>query len=265
MLSYVSSVHVSRSHCTQCSQTRAVLSLAIPSGMADRVGTPRQRARALVVAEIKATARNQLAVVGAAGLSVRHVARDLGLSSSGVYRYFASRDELLTALIIDAYDALGSAAEAAEQAVARDDLLGRWRAASFAVRQWARDNPQEYGLVFGSPVPGYEAPADTVAPAARVPLVLAAILRDAHGAGRTTRRESESSGVLDLALVGAGAPLEGLPDEVVIAGLMAWVELFGIVTFELFGHLVGSVRDFDAFYARAVDRLASSLGLAPGA
>jgi len=247
----------------QCSRARAVLTPAIPSGMADRVGTPRQRARALIVAEIKDAARSQLAVVGAAGLSVRHVARDLGLSSSGVYRYFASRDELLTALIIDAYNSLGAAVEGAEGAMAREELFGRWRAASFAVRRWARDNPQEYGLVFGSPVPGYAAPADTVAPAARVPLVLAAILRDAHATGRTPRRATQGSGVLDPALVGAAAPLEGLPEDLVVGGLLAWVELFGLVTFELFGHLVGSVRDYDAFYAQAVDRLAASLGFPP--
>ena len=144
--------------------------------------TPRARARAAVVEEIKAAARAQLAEVGAAALSVRHVARELGMSSSGMYRYFASRDELLTALIIDAYDALGGAVEQAEAAVDRADLFGRWWAAASAVRTWARAHPQEYGLVYGSPVPGYAAPQDTVGPASRVPLALATILRDAWSA-----------------------------------------------------------------------------------
>jgi AcrR family transcriptional regulator len=76
------------------------------------------------------------------------------MASSAIYRYFASRDELLTALIIDAYDALASAAEAA---ASRADLPGRWLAACHAVRAWALANPHEYALIYGSPVPGYHA------------------------------------------------------------------------------------------------------------
>ena len=226
-------------------------------------GTPRARARAAIVDELKAAARAQLAERGAAGLSVRHVARELGMSSSGVYRYFASRDELLTALIIDAYDALGDAVERAEAAVDRSDLFARWLAAATAVRMWAKANLQEYGLVYGSPVPGYVAPQDTVGPAARVPIVLAGILRDAYearpkGAAPTTAHGS----MLDATLTNSAAPLEGLPDDVITDGILAWVELFGAVTFELFGHLVGSVADPDAFFLTAVSRIGASLNVA---
>jgi AcrR family transcriptional regulator len=137
--------------------------------------TLRARVRAEMIEEIKSTARRHLAVEGA-NLSLRAVARDLGMVSSAVYRYFASRDELLTALILDGYTALGSAAEQAEAAVARADLAGRWLATCRGVRDWARANPHEYALLYGSPVPGYAAPQDTVAPASRVPLLLTAIL-----------------------------------------------------------------------------------------
>ena len=75
--------------------------------------TARERARAELTDEIKAVARRQLATVGAQGLSLRAVSRELGMVSSALYRYFPSRDDLLTVLIIDAYDALGEAAEAA--------------------------------------------------------------------------------------------------------------------------------------------------------
>jgi AcrR family transcriptional regulator len=227
-----------------------------------REGTPRAKARAAALEEIKRAARAQLAETGPAGLSVRHVAREVGMCSSGVYRYYASRDELLTALIIDAYDALGAAVEAAETAVDRADHFERWRAATRAIRQWAWANPQEYGLVFGSPVPGYAAPEDTIGPAARVPIVLAAILRDAYVANVIAREPSPPGDYgLEPGFLSSGMPLEGLPEDVVAAGVRAWSELFGLVSFELFGHLKGSVLDGDRFFEVACDRMANSLGI----
>jgi AcrR family transcriptional regulator len=229
-----------------------------------REGTPRARARAAALEEIKRVARAQLAERGAAALSVRLVAREVGMCSSGVYRYFASRDELLTALIIDAYDALGAAVEEAEGAIDRADHLERWWAAAQAIRQWAQAHPQEYGLVFGSPVPGYLAPQDTVLPAARVPFVLAAILRDAYEsrvvADGVSRGDQHEFG-LDPSFSTSGMPLEGLPDEMVAAGVRAWTELFGLISFELFGHLKGSVLDGDVFFRTACDRMAGALGI----
>ena len=122
--------------------------------------------------EIKAIARQHLASDGA-NLSLRAVARDLGVVSSAIYRYFASRDDLLTALILDAYNALGTAVEAADAAVAdADDLAGRWLAVCHAVRDWALAAPHEYALIYGSPVPGYQAPQDTVPAATRSVTVL---------------------------------------------------------------------------------------------
>src|ERR1700744_2080553 len=133
--------------------------------------TARERVRAEITREITDTARAHLAADGAATLSLRAVARDLGMVSSAVYRYFASRDDLLTALIIDGYNAIGAAVEAADAACDRADHLGRWRAAGRAARPWAVAHPHEYALIYGSPVPGYEAPADTIAPAARSAVV----------------------------------------------------------------------------------------------
>src|SRR4051794_1206375 len=114
-------------------------------------------------------ARAQLAEVGPAALSVRQIARDVGLVSSAVYRYFPSRDELLTALIVEAYDELGDAVEQADAGVRRRaDLARRFRAVADAIHDWARANPHEYALLYGSPVPGYVAPDATVSPAVRV-------------------------------------------------------------------------------------------------
>src|SRR5258705_8620656 len=133
-----------------------------------RAATLRSRVRAEMTEEIKQTARRQLAAAGASNLSLRAVARDMGLVSSGIYRYFGSRDELLTALILDAYNALGAAVEAAQAQVDRTELVGRYNAACHAVRDWALAHPHEYALTYGSPVPGYVAPSETVGPASRM-------------------------------------------------------------------------------------------------
>ena len=141
--------------------------------------TARERARAELTSEIKAVARRQLAEEGSAALSLRAVARELGMVSSAVYRYFPSRDELLTALIIDAYDAVGRRRRGGRGGGRRAPTsLGRWLATCRAVRTWALANPQEYALIFGSPIPGYAAPQDTIDPAARIPALLLAVLSD---------------------------------------------------------------------------------------
>jgi AcrR family transcriptional regulator len=142
----------------------------------------RARARAQTIEDLKRVARRHLATDGA-DLSLRSVARELGMVSSAVYRYFESRDALLTALIIDAYDDLGAATEQAEAAVRRSDLRGRWQATAHAVRDWSRANPAEYGLLYGTPVPGYSAPEDTIGPASRTVVVLTGILRDGFARG----------------------------------------------------------------------------------
>jgi AcrR family transcriptional regulator len=219
----------------------------------------RARARAALVAEITETARRHLAEQGAAGLSLRAIARDLGMVSSAIYRYFPSRDDLLTALIIEAYDSIGGAAEQADAAVAdRANVLARWRAVCHAVRQWAKANPHEYALVYGSPVPGYVAPQATVPHATRVSFVLAGILRDGLRLGPDAAPQPSTGLLTDELLETA---LVGVPEEHAVRALMAWMELFGIVTFELFGQLVGAVDDADAFFDRCVSEMAVSVGL----
>ncbi|WP_026341713.1 TetR/AcrR family transcriptional regulator [Actinomadura atramentaria] len=228
--------------------------------MGERVGA-RERIRRQMVAEIKREARRQLAESGAQSLSLRAVARETGLVSSGVYRYFASRDELLTALIIDAY---GAVAERVEEAVgARAAPRERWRAGCAAVRAWSRANPHEYALIYGSPVPGYAAPADTVDAAARVPLALLSVVRAAHEAGelrppdvRALPPELAAQGRAVAELTGGG-----LPEDAAVRVGIAWTQLFGMVGFELFGHLVGSFDPADALFDHAVDLMADLIGL----
>lgn len=226
--------------------------------------TARERARAELTREIKDEARRQLASSSADALSLRAVARELGMVSSALYRYFPSRDDLLTALIIDAYDALGDAAEQAEQEVDRPDVRGRWRAGCHGVRAWSREHPHEYALIYGSPVPGYQAPQQTVASAARVALLMVGVLRDAFAAGRLAVPADPRP--LTPVLAGQAAALAAtvapeLPPTVLVTAIMAWTQLFGMISFELFGQLVGSVDPSDEFFAAAVERMADLVGL----
>ncbi|MEU1472553.1 TetR/AcrR family transcriptional regulator [Streptomyces sp. NPDC005761] len=244
----------------------------------------RERARIEVTAAIKNEARKQLAAEGAAKLSLRAVARELGMVSSALYRYFPSRDELLTALIVDAYDSVGEAAERAHRiataetavsaggvpaksaasappaAAAAPSHLARWVAVACAVREWALAHPHEYALIYGSPVPGYTAPQATIGPASRVGLVLVAIVEDAH------REEGIAlpplAGELRAEAERLAADLApGLPPAVAAPLVAAWSQLFGLLSFEIFGQFNRVVEAREIFFRQAVTELARSVGL----
>jgi len=218
----------------------------------------RARMRAELTQEIKDEARRQLAAEGASGLSLRAVTRALGMASSAIYRYFPSRDDLLTALIVDAYDAVGAAAEEADGDCRRGDYGGRWRAVGRAVRAWAIANPHEYALVYGSPVPGYRAPEATIDPASRVTLVLARIVDEAARDGSlldppgADRLPPLDAGVLDETRRLADLALPHAADEVVVRAVLAWTQLFGMISFELFGHFHRVIEDVGPVLERAL-------------
>jgi AcrR family transcriptional regulator len=231
-----------------------------PTGGAPR--NARARVRVELTREIVAAAREELAAVGAASLSLRAVARRLEMAPSALYRYFDSRDALLTALIIDSYHAVGAAAAEADGA-AGTDPLARWVAVAAAIRRWGREHPHEWALVYGSPVPGYRAPEDTVAPAVEVIEVMAGILRDGIPTG------SPPPDFLPTAPPELGAAVEpiesallpGLAPALVAAALLVWTQMLGTVSFELFGHYVGTTTNFDLVFDYMVRAAASGLGL----
>ena len=211
-------------------------------------GSIRARVRSEMIEEIKAIARRHLAEDGA-NLSLRAVARDMGMVSSALYRYFASRDDLLTALIIDAYNALGDAVEAGEAAVVdRADLPARLLATGRAVRHWALAHPAEYALIFGSPVPGYVAPMETVVAAARTPAVLGRILHDGYAAGLLTATGALAPAVAADLRVAVEAISPGVPEIALARGMAGWVHLFGLVSFELFGQFNNVISARDEFF-----------------
>lgn len=209
----------------------------------------RARLRAEMSDEIKAAARRHLATDGA-NLSLRAVARELGMASSAVYRYFTSRDELLTALIIDAYDALGAAAEAAG---GQGSPVQRWLAVCHAVRDWALANPHEWALIYGSPVPGYQAPRDTVGPAVRVILALGRIVQDAATAGQVEIGEPVGGRLGEELAAVAEEAAPGAPPQLVARSMAGWIHLCGAVSAELFGQLNNTIdqrREFFEFQMR---------------
>ncbi len=221
----------------------------------------RAAARVAQIEAIKTTARELLIEKGAAGLSLREVAREMGLVSSALYRYFATRDELLTALIFDAYNDLGSAVERAAESNTGASTTVRWRNSCQAVRTWALAHPNEFALLYGTPIPGYNAPTGTIAAATRVATVFGSILNDdraqkaelADGQGRDVR---PFLSVSNLALV-----MPAVDPSDYLRGVMAWTHIFGHLTFELFGHLVGTVTSPDLAYAAVVDELTEWLRL----
>ncbi len=228
--------------------------------------TQRTRIREELLGTLKEAARARLATEGAAGLSLRAVARDLGLVSSAVYRYVASRDELLTLLIIDGYDAMGQVAEDADARAARPrgaTAGSRWLAVCRAVRGWALEHPQEFALLYGSPVPGYAAPEATIAPATRIFAVLAGVLRAAHSAGELAPPARPLPGprlVTPTVVEIAGLDLPRGSD-LLERSLGLVVMLVGTITFELFGHLVGGVTDTAAYFDAAMMVAAEGVGL----
>lgn len=230
--------------------------------------TARALARETLTREIVDAARARLATAGPAELSLRAVARDVGMVSSAVYRYFPSRDALLTALLVECYDELGAAVEEAEAAVARDDVEVRWAAACRALRAWCVARPGDFALLYGTPVPGYAAPRDTVEPATRVVRVLVRVVGDAWARGArplpappgaddaTTLVGPARAYVEEHGLVGPDAPTES-----VVRTLTAWTTLFGTVSFELFGHLDNTVTDHARWFDAVAQRLGADLGI----
>lgn len=225
--------------------------------------TARERVRAELIREITEIARRQLATEGAAGLSLRAVAKEMGMVSSAVYRYFPNKEELLTTLIIDGYNAVGAAVEKAEAACPTEDYAGRWLAACRAVRDWALAHPHEYALVYGSPVPGYRAPERTIGPASRSAVVFGKIIGDSYRAGAAELPGPPvpvpASFTPDAARL-RDAIMEGVPGHIAAASLIAWSGLFGLVSFELFGQFENVVTDRAAFF----DHAAACLGRLTG-
>ncbi len=221
------------------------------AGRMSRVEGIRARNRAAIEAEILRLAGDHLARYGAAGLSLRAIARDLGMASSAVYRYVPSRDELLTRLIIAAYDDLADAVEAALVAAPEAEPAERFAVIAHTTHAWARAHPHEYALIYGSPVPDYEAPGERTTPAGtRVPILLIGTISGLHDRHRDGERDAR---LLASMLEDPVFADSGLSPSAVRRGMVAWTLVIGAISAEIFEQWgPDTISDPDDFFAVVV-------------
>ncbi|MEU8318101.1 TetR/AcrR family transcriptional regulator [Nonomuraea sp. NPDC048881] len=235
--------------------------------MSDPRTSRRDRLRAQTSAEIKTIALRLMADGGPDAISLRAIAREMGMTAGAIYSYFPTRDDLVTTLIGDVYTSAVDAAEAARDAVPENDPGGRILAWARAMREWALANPEGFRLVYGDPVPGYRPPeegpgkeAEARACAGIVGLVAAAwpAAREcASGGGAYTWDD------FDPALVAhVREDFPDLPPAAIAVTLRVWGRMHGLVALEIYGHLRALVRDPAAVYDDEMRDLVTSLGLA---
>lgn len=209
----------------------------------------RQESRDRIEAQIIEIGRQHLVSEGAAGLSLRAIARDLGMVSSAVYRYVASRDDLLTLLVVDAYSELADAVHTARSQPWREDIA----AITAAARRWALANPARWALLYGSPVPGYQAPPEqTVGPGTRVVAALFDAVAAGVAAGAVPNPNSVAPQPLSTDFDGLRAEFDFAGgDETVAKCFLMWASIVGAISMEIFGQygadtLTEPTRVFDA-------------------
>ncbi|MFQ5613732.1 MAG: TetR/AcrR family transcriptional regulator [Anaerolineae bacterium] len=229
--------------------------------------TRRERLREATYTEIKHIARRQMAEQGAAALSLNAIAREMGLTTPALYRYFANRDALVTELIVDAYGSLGDALETADSARPETDYAGRFRALCLAYRDWALQHPQDYTLIYGTPIPGYHAPRERTIPlAARVMEVFGFLLRAAWDAGQLVIPPAYTHLPPQLHRL-AAAILAAYPDRppgpvgLLALAVILWSQIHGIVWAELHTHFPPGLADSGELFAVEVEAMSQRLGL----
>ncbi|MDT0457665.1 TetR/AcrR family transcriptional regulator [Streptomyces sp. DSM 41527] len=205
--------------------------------------TPRERYRAQVRAEITERAWEQIATAGASALSLNAIAKQMGMSGPALYRYFASRDDLITELVREAYRSLAEALRTASADGA--DLAGL----AHALRDWALADPQRYFLVYGTPIPGYHAPEDTTAISSEIMTTLVDACAALAPDGATTPFGTYLEDHRDWA---AGHPA---PPEALHRFLTFWTRLHGVLSLELAGHFTGMNLDPALLFAAELDDL----------
>jgi len=227
----------------------------------------RDRRRQDTVEEIKTLARRQLAEQGPGAVSLRAIARQMGTASSALYRYFDSQEELISALCVDAYAAVADCVAAAVEGQASGGHDGQWWAICQAYRRWSLDNPGDFALIFGTPVPGYQAPEQVTGPAAtrllQVPLAVfgAAVESGAADLDHTQVPPTlEAGSLVRSMLAGAGSDC---PPRLAMVVLSAWVSLLGYLTAEIFGSLQHLVSDTDQLYQAHVRTVMLGMGFRP--
>ncbi|MGI5340949.1 TetR/AcrR family transcriptional regulator [Streptomyces sp. CA-181903] len=203
-------------------------------------GSPRERYRAQVRAEIKQHAWQQIATAGASALSLNAIAKRMGMSGPALYRYFAGRDELITELVRDAYRGLADTIRAASGAGPAGP--------AHALRAWALEDPQRYLLIFGTPVPGYRAPEDITG----ISDEIMAVLLDACAPLDSEDAPATPFGA-HLAEHRAWAGDHPAPPAALHRALALWTRLHGVLSLELSGHFAAMGFDPALLYAAELE------------
>ena len=226
--------------------------------------TRRERIRTATIDEIKSTAWKQAGEQGAASLSLRAIAREMGMTAPGLYRYYPDRDALVTALLIDAFDSFSDALEAARDACAADDHVGRFRAICKAYFEWGVANPQKYIFLFGTPIPGYQFSQEVGPSAQRSFLVLQGVIGEAHAAGKITGELTAMRLPTGLksqyeALRKMGMPYTGIVTHL---ALSVWGMVHGITSLFLYGYFTGFLGEqVETFVDFEIEKMVRVLGL----
>jgi AcrR family transcriptional regulator len=213
-------------------------------------------------AAIKEVARKQITEHGATSLSLRAIARELGITAPAIYNYYPSRDDLVTVLIVDTYHSFAVAltqARDAEQGNHAERILATAR----AYRDWALAQPEEYSLILGTPIPGYHAPMEITGPAvAESMIVFLQVLDAAYQDGELLINKPPPAlntmlqpWIEKLGFTG--------PPAIIHFALASWAHLHGLVSLELFGHLAptpeyGSV---DALFEIEIQAMVAQMGI----
>ncbi|MEV5011033.1 TetR/AcrR family transcriptional regulator [Streptomyces sp. NPDC056159] len=206
--------------------------------------TPRERYRTQVREEIKQHAWAQIAAAGASALSLNAIAKQMGMSGPALYRYFANRNELISELVKDAYRSLADTFRArAETGAGLGDLAQ-------ALRRWALDDPQRYFLIYGTPVPGYQAPDDTT----RIASEIMARLLDACAAEQPPATPP-SALEAHLAEHRSWAGEHPASPSALCRALAFWTRLHGVLSLELAGHFTGMGFDPAQLYASETEAI----------
>lgn len=200
----------------------------------------RQRRRAAATREILEAAEHHITEHGPAALSLRAVARSLGMTVQALYHYFPSREVLVTALVTKAYDDLADAVQAAVDTAADDPALPRLVVAAEGYRRWAIVHPELFQLLYGTPLRDYAAPAEgpTTQATRRMSLIFeremfGGFTAEQLAAAETPARSSSLQAYLEqLPHFGLGH----LPPAATALLMSAWGHLHGLVVLEVFGH-----------------------------
>ncbi|MCM2416135.1 TetR/AcrR family transcriptional regulator [Streptomyces sp. RKAG290] len=200
----------------------------------------RQRRRAAATQEILDAAERHITEHGPAALSLRAVARSLGMTVQALYHYFPSRDTLVTALVTKAYDDLADAVQDAVDAPAHDASLPRLVVAAEGYRRWAIAHPERFQLLYGTPLRDYAAPAD--GPTTQATRRMSSIFeREMFDGFTTAQLAAADAPALSPALRAYLEQLPhyglgNLPPPATALLMSAWGHLHGLVVLEVFGH-----------------------------